>query len=306
MGQGRPAPSAAPTPAQAAADPGNCDTHASPYRPSQAGGPTVDAIKARGYLIAGIDLNDYEWGFLGPDGRPQGFDVDIVNAIAQSLFGRADPQTVHYVPVDDDQRIPRLRSTDPQQHVDLVVHTMTVTCQRQQQVAFSTVYYQAGQRVLVPKAGNRSDESGPDALKGKRVCTAVGSTSADLLAADARLPEGQQRFPGAVVHTEQNELDCLARDLQQHRADAVLTDDAIAYGLAAQDPETMVVGAALTEEPYAVAMPSTSKDLVAWVNQVLEDYRSSGQWKHSYETWLLRYLPAGQPEPTPPPAVYAP
>jgi polar amino acid transport system substrate-binding protein len=47
-----------------------------------------------------------------------------------------------------DERIPFVQ----QGTVDVVADAVTITCQRRQQVDFSPVYYDAGQRVLVPSS----------------------------------------------------------------------------------------------------------------------------------------------------------
>ncbi|MFE0462134.1 glutamate ABC transporter substrate-binding protein [Kitasatospora sp. NPDC058965] len=253
----------------------SCDPYASPYPPSgDLNGRTVKAIKARGVLNAGIDLNDYRWGYRAADGKPAGFDIDIVHAIAKALLG--DPDKVNWVALPNSKRIGAIQS----QQVDLVVHTMTITCDRMQQVAFSTVYFVAGQRALVPKVGHSAGESVDQALSGRRVCVSSGSTAEDEL---------KSRSHGAAsVLAMTNDLDCLVK-LQLGQVDALLTDDAVAAGMAAQDPQTMVVGSQITQEPYGIAMSRDAPDLASWVNQFLEGYRQ-GPWQSSYAYWLGPYL----------------
>jgi polar amino acid transport system substrate-binding protein len=273
---------------------------ASPF-PAHEGQPgtAVQAIQARGYVNIGVDLNDFHWGFLGPDGNPQGFDIDIATAIAQSLPGHPK---IHWVAVDDGSRIPRLN--DPgDQHLDFVVHTMTINCDRRQRVDMSTVYFEAGQRVLIPKGQARDGETGQDAMTGKRVCVAGNSTADQLLTEDMKLPKDQQKYHAAALdNTHAQELDCLVQ-LQLGHEDAILTDDAIAFGLAAQDPATTVVGDRLTDEPYGVATGLNAPDLASWINQVLEEYRTSGAWETSYKHWIKPFVP-GQADASPPPAQY--
>ena len=103
-------------------------------------------IRARGYLIAGVDQNTYPFGFLDPyTGLHQGFDIDMIRAVAQAIFG--NPDKVHYKTISDAQRIPDIENGA----VDIVAHTMTITCARLQDVDFSSVYFDAHQRVLVLK-----------------------------------------------------------------------------------------------------------------------------------------------------------
>ncbi|MFC7755628.1 transporter substrate-binding domain-containing protein [Tsukamurella soli] len=152
-----------------ASDTGCGDPTAS-YRPTgaQTGG-TLAMIRARGRLIAGVDQNTYKFGYRNPvTGRLEGFDVDIARAVAKAIFG--NPDAIQFRVVDPGTRIAAVQDHD----VDITVDTMTVNCARWKDVAFSTVYYQAGQRVLVPKSSTATSIA---SLGGKKVCAAAGSTS---------------------------------------------------------------------------------------------------------------------------------
>src|SRR5438045_6592288 len=100
--------------------------------------------RALGYLSAGEDHNTYHFGYLNPrNGKIEGFDIDMVHAVAAAIFG--NPNKIQFKAISDAQRIPDIRSGA----VDIVAHTMTINCDRLQQVDFSSVYFDAGQRVLV-------------------------------------------------------------------------------------------------------------------------------------------------------------
>ncbi|CAM5601843.1 sugar-binding protein [Streptomyces badius] len=110
------------------------------------GGPNIDRIKERGKLIAGVDQNSFRWGYRNPEsGDLEGFDIDLVRAIADDLLG--DPDAVIFRAIPTNQRIAALEND----RVDVVVRTMTINCKRLEQVSFSTAYFQAGQQVLAPK-----------------------------------------------------------------------------------------------------------------------------------------------------------
>ncbi len=264
----------------------SCGDPAASLRPSAAAGPAVRAIQQRGYLTVGVDQNSYLWGFRDPSsGRIVGFDIDLVRAIAQNILG-PNP-TIVFKTVPTAQRITAIQHHD----VDMVVRTMSITCDRIKQVAFSTAYFRAGQQLLVP----RSDTAitGMDStLNGKRVCTASGSTGEGLLRAQSH---------GARLVLVPNQLDCLVR-LQLDEVDAVLTDNALGAGQAAQDPTVHLIGSPLTDEPYGVAMNLGDTDLVRRVNKVLDDYRAGGaasRWMRSYDTWLRDDLPGVSGPPAP-------
>ncbi|GAA0613796.1 glutamate ABC transporter substrate-binding protein [Streptomyces crystallinus] len=272
---------------QAKAD--TCKDPEASLPPSGEDGPSIAAIKKRGKLIAGVDQNSFRWGYRNlANGRLEGFDIELVRAIAQNILG--DPDAVIYRAIPTSQRIPALQN----KQVDVVARTMTINCKRIGQVAFSSAYFKAGQQVLAPKG---SKITGLDSsLKGKKVCVAAGSTAYDALEKNAY---------GAVYKTKDltvpNQLDCLVR-LQLGQADAVVTDSALAASQAAQDPTVKLMGDPVTEEYYGVATNLENTDLVRRINQVLVDYRAGGDnspWMKAYRTWLAADLPgiSGPPEP---------
>ncbi|MFI9007694.1 transporter substrate-binding domain-containing protein [Actinosynnema sp. NPDC053489] len=266
--------------------PASCDPTAS-LRPTgplpppgqMPAGSTMARVQQRGRLVAGVDQNTYLMGFRNPfSGELEGFDVDLAREVARAVFG--DPGAIQFTVLTSEQRIPALERGE----VDIVVRTMTATCERWQRVDFSTVYLQAGQRVLVPA---NSDVTGIGSLGGKRVCATKGSSSLANVAAAAS---------GPVAVSVPNWTDCLVM-LQQGQVDAISTDDTILAGFAAQDPYTKVVGPQFTSEPYGMAFPKAGEDFVRFVNALLERLRADGTWARIHQRWL------GDP-PEPPVAVY--
>ncbi|MBW4718218.1 glutamate ABC transporter substrate-binding protein [Saccharothrix obliqua] len=264
----------------------SCDATAS-FRPDgplpepgrMPAGTTMARIRDKGRLVVGVDQNTYLMGFRNPfSGELEGFDVDMAREVARAIFG--DPTRVQFKVLTSEERMPALE----QGQVDVVVRTMTMNCERWQRVSFSTVYYQAGQRVLVPSS---SDVTGIDALAGRKVCATKGSSS---LANVANAPG--KPIPVAVP----NWTDCLVL-LQQGQVDAISTDNTILAGFAAQDPYTKVVGAVFTAEPYGMAFPKQDQDFVRFANALLERLRADGTWAALHRRWL------GDPPP-PPVATY--
>ena len=90
--------------------------------------------------------------------------------------------------------------------------------------------------------------------------------------------------------------DCMV-ELQHGRAAAVSSDDVLLAGLAAQDPQTHVVGRSLLLSYYAVGMRRDAPDLVRFVNGVLEQASRDGSLAASDEHWLGRLDPVPQPAP---------
>ncbi len=270
------------TPIPPAAGEGCGDLTASPSPNGTTHGPDVDAIRARGRLIVGLDPGSNLFSFRDPvSGTLEGFDVDIAGEIARDLFG--DPQRVEYRILGSADRERALEDHT----VDVVVKTMTITCARKQQVAFSTPYFMAHQRILAIK--NSGIRSLAD-LAGRRVCIVTGTTSLD------QIRRGQ---PAASILTVPTWADCLVV-LQQRQVDAVSTDNTILAGLSVQDPYyAEMVGPDISDEPYGVGIPKGQDDMVRFVNGTLDRIRTDGTWNRLYQRWLQAALgpSSGPPQP---------
>lgn len=246
-------------------------------------GSTMRAIQDAGKLIAGVDQNTYLFGFRDPTTNAlQGFDIDRVREIAKAIFN--DPNAVQFKVLTSAERVEALK----EKKVHIVVRTFTATCERLEDVNFSTIYYEAAQRLLVERS---SKVTSLDELGGKKVCAAKGSTSITKI---------DDHEADLIPVGVENWTDCLIM-LQQGQVEAVSTDDVILAGMAAQDPNVKIVGDRIAEEPYGIGIPKEHGDLVRFVNGVLEQSMTSGDWRRSYLRWLDR--PGEQP-PAPPTPEY--
>jgi len=165
---------------------------------------------------------------------------------------------------------------------------MTINCDRWKQIAFSTEYYRAGQKIMVRKGSKATSLAD---LSGKKVCAPIGTSSMDNLIrlAPKAIPVGSDSHTGCLVL------------FQSGQVDAITGDDTVLAGLVAQDPYARVVGSAFTAEPYGLGMSQAHPDLVRYVNAVLQKMRTDGQWAAAYNTWLRAAL---GPAPAPPAPVY--
>ncbi|GAA2509074.1 glutamate ABC transporter substrate-binding protein [Winogradskya humida] len=247
-------------------------------------GTFMKTIQDRGYLTLGTSQDTLLFSSRNPfSGTIEGFDVDQGRQIAQAIFGNPDKIKIQVIPYEGRSDLVSAKDSK----IDLVADTMTATCERWVDTDFSTVYYDAGQRVLV---SSTSTVKGIADLGGKKVCAASGSTSLDniKLATSHPVAVGKPTFG-----------DCLVA-FQRNQVDAISTDDTILAGLAAQDPYAKVVGAPMSKEPYAMAISQDHKEFTRFVNAVLEKNRANGTWKKTYEHWLGDFGDA----PKPPAAVY--
>ena len=243
--------------------------------------PTIHAIKQRDVLRVGV-----AWDTLGMGARNvdtngvEGFDIDLAEAI-----GKALGVPVEFRVITARDRITLLQNGT----VDMVVRAFTISCDRWSQIAFSSEYYDAGQKVLVRKDAAAA-YAGPQSLAGQKVCAVSGTTS---------LANIQKVEKKAIAVTADTNSACLMK-FQQGDADAITSDDTVLAGLVAQDKYAVVPPQRpLEDEPYGVGMNAKATDLVAFVNGVIAEYEHDGRWQASYDKWLKPYLRVGATPPTP-------
>jgi polar amino acid transport system substrate-binding protein len=122
----------------------------------------LEAVKERGVLRAGIRIDNPPHSFIASDGRWQGFDVEIAEAIAQDLGVELEK-----VKVDELTRISFLQNGQ----IDIAAASMSHTKKRDEQIDFSQTYFWSRQTFLVRKGEVKALAD----LVGKRVGVSRGS-----------------------------------------------------------------------------------------------------------------------------------
>lgn len=249
----------------------------------------VPNILKRGRLVVGVAQSLYRLGYRDPESSDLiGFEIDLAHEIARDIFG--DPELVDFRFVESANRASALGNHE----VDIIIRTMTVTGSRQQEVAFSSPYLTTDSRLLVM---SNSAITGVAQLPGRTVCVTDDSTA---------LEKARIHAPQSRILKTRSWADCLVA-LQQSQADAILSDDTILSGIAAQDPYTEIVGESLATESYAVAAARSDEHLntdglVRQVNATIERVRADGTWWRLYDRWFAVYLATSGP----PPLMYRP
>ncbi|MGC5345403.1 glutamate ABC transporter substrate-binding protein [Streptomyces sp. DT171] len=232
--------------------------------------PTFKEAKKRGKLVIGAKADQPYLGFEDQSTKERsGFDIEIAKMIAADL-GFSEKQ-IEWKTVDSGIR----ETAISKGQVDYFVGTYTINDNRKKQVGFAGPYYKAGADLLV-RHGDTSI-TGKDAVKGKKVCSIVGSTP---------LQEIKKPEYGAKVVELAKYSDCV-QQLLTKQVDAVTTDDSILKGYAAQNSgKLMVVGKPFTEEPYGVGLNKDDKVLRDAIDDSLEAHVKDGTYKKIYEATL--------------------
>ncbi|MFI5711832.1 glutamate ABC transporter substrate-binding protein [Kribbella sp. NPDC051620] len=286
----------APTPAKPAAPAtATCKNALQSYAPEGAlpapnqmpAGTTMAKIQEYGRLVAGVSADSLNLGSRDPiSGKIQGFDIDMINAVADAIFGEPAPGEPHKVElrvISSPQRLPVLQAPRKPGAVDIVARNMTINCDRWTKIAFSAEYYHSGQKLLLQRD---MKEQSLDQLDGKKICTPTGSTSYDNMV---------KANPKIIPVTADTDTGCLAL-FQAGKVVGISGDDTVLAGDAAQDPYARVTTAGqISDEPYGLGMNAGQVDFVKFVNGVLAKMKADGTWQTSYNTWFLKALGPAKP-----------
>lgn len=233
------------------------------------GGETTGGGSASGesYTIASdIAYRPFEFE---QDGQPVGFDIDLLNEIADRAGFQVEYQNVTF-----DGIIPGLGSN----LYDGAISAMTITPDRQQQVDFSEPYFDADQSLLVPAD---SDIQSVDDLGEATVGVQIGTTGAD------EANQYQQEGNVAEVRTFDTIEDAFTA-LENGQVDAIINDLPVSQDRANQsDGAVEIVETIPTGEQYGIAFPKDS-ELVQPVNEALQGMKEDGTYAEIYQEWIGR------------------
>ena len=145
-------------------------TAAIAFAPAAHAGKTLDAVKARGQVVCGVNTSGPGFSNADSQGKWTGLDVDFCRAVAAAVLKDADK--VKYVPLNSQQRFASLQAGE----IDVLSRNSTWTLTRDASlgVVFTGINYYDGQGFMVPaklKVDNFKK------LNGATLCVQAGTTS---------------------------------------------------------------------------------------------------------------------------------
>jgi polar amino acid transport system substrate-binding protein len=199
-------------------------------------------------------------------GQPVGFDLDLINAIAQK-----ENLQIEFVSAPFDSALAGLS----QCQYDAAISAITITDKLKQNMLFSDPYFAAGQIITVNI--HTIDIKSKDDLDGKR----IGALSGTAGAGEAK------KIPNAI-YTAYDTLDQAFLALINGEIDAVISDNLAAIGFVGESPTKIkIVGTIFTDEYYGVAVCNKQPDLLATINQGLAAVKSDGEIDRLVKKWLV-------------------
>jgi polar amino acid transport system substrate-binding protein len=226
---------------------------------------TLEQIKQRGKLLAGVRFDLPPNGFVDTQGENVGFGPDIAREMAKHLGVK-----VEFVQTTSKTRVPLLMAGQ----IDAEFGATTPTKSRDEAVDFSYAY-NLEQAVILVRKGEPTD---PDAyLNADKIVGGLqGSYFVDLW---------KERSPSANIK-EYQEFPELVVALAQGKVDVVPAVEFQAYNLIEKLGERasdVVVGGVFFQDPQAILLRENDSDWRDWVNWALQRMWADGTFQAIYQ-----------------------
>jgi lysine/arginine/ornithine transport system substrate-binding protein len=211
----------------------------------------------------GVDASYAPFESKAPDGKLVGFDIDLGNEICKRLNAKCV-----WVEQDFDGMIPALKA----KKFDGVLSSMTITPQREEQIAFSAKLFNTPTRLVAKKGTNLVPTA--DSLKGKSVGVEQG-TIQETYAKENWAPKGVNVVP------YQNQ-DQVYADLLSGRLDAALQDEVqadLGFLKTPRGAGFQFAGKEIPTGAAAIGLRKEDADLKGKIDKAIADMIKDGTYK---------------------------
>ncbi len=235
-------------------------------------------IQERGVVNMGHREASVPFSYIGKDGNPQGYSVDLCHKIIDQIkesTGKPNLK-IKYVPVTSQTRIALMANGT----IDLECGSTTHNLTRQKQVDYLATTFITGTKIASKKGSGISEI---EDLDGKVVALSLGTTNEKAIKRVAKEKGLNIRYVMVKDHP-QGWL-----NLENGRADAYASDSVLLYGLISKSKnpdQFQVTGRFLSYDPYGIMVPHDDSTYRRLGDVVLADMMRSGEAQVIYDKWF--------------------
>ncbi|MFZ5585885.1 MAG: transporter substrate-binding domain-containing protein [Thermodesulfobacteriota bacterium] len=237
--------------------------------PAQAG-PALARVLAAGELRVGLDPAFPPLEARDKKGELVGFDVDLARLAAAALGVR-----LRLVDMPFADLLPALAEG----RLDLVISGVTMTAERNRQVAFVGPYLVAGQTLLLRRGLLAKVRTPADLDRADHTLAATRATTAAEAA--------RRTMPQARLVVTDNEQEAFAL-VRSGKADAMVADMPFNAFMAFRHPEAGLVhlDSPFTFEPLGIALAQGDPDLANFLTNLLMQLKGNGELDRLGQKWF--------------------
>ena len=201
-------------------------------------------------------------------GDPEGFDVDVINAIADKMGLQCE-----YLPNQKfDTLVPLIKQGGK---ADVSIAAITITDTREESVDFSEPYLDSNQAIVTLKGSTETEETLNDASK--QVVCQGGTTGNDWIT---------ENLPNATC-VPVDDVTAALTGVQTGLYNAMVVDLPVAkYMLSNSFSDLDIIEEIPTGEQYGIAVSKDNPNLTKAINKALEDITSDGTMDSIETKWF--------------------
>jgi len=231
---------------------------------------TSATIKKAGKLVIATSPDFPPFEELQGDGSVVGIEIDIMNLIAEKLGVELVIEQM-----DFDSVLPGIQAGK----YDVGVSGISVTEKRQKNVLFTDPYCLAAQAIVVNEGSEIASKAD---LEGKKIAVQTGTTAETFCMDNGYNVSSYQANSDAETALVTGKVDAWVID------DLTAADMVKAYN-ATNEQKLVILGDAMTTEPYAFAFTFGSEELVADINKIIKDLIKDGTIASIFEKFEAPY-----------------
>jgi len=212
--------------------------------------------------INGIDSNFPPFAYVGPDGRPTGFDVDAIDWIAKQFGFKVEHQPMEWSGI-----VASLKDGK----IDLIASGLSVTEERKTQINFSEPYWIIKQVVVAP--ADTKLTAWEAVSTGLKIGVQAGTSDAKAMAG----ANGRDGRKYELVEYANSAL--AAQDVANGRLAAAVMNDAPAADAAGKLGLKILGSAGIPDEFFAVGVKKEDGNTLKMINAGLAKLMADPFWQ---------------------------
>ncbi|WP_078306076.1 transporter substrate-binding domain-containing protein [Moraxella lincolnii] len=244
---------------------GETQAHASSDDMADNPNNTADTASTVSYKVY-TDADGMPFTYRDESGQPTGFDIDVMNAIAQDQHFAVTYEVLPWSLI-----LPGMAEGK----ADIAIAHISITPERQKTHNFSNSYYVSHQAALTkPELANITSFKG---LDGHRVEVLSGSIQEEII---------QQM---GISTTNKDMVFPLIKSLVNEQTDAVVLDSGILQYYQQQQADMnfgLVMDKEFGDDPYGIVVKKDNTELLNQVNQGLANIRQNGKYQQIEQKWF--------------------
>lgn len=205
--------------------------------------------------------------FKDEHGHYVGFEMDLIKAVAKEIGAE-----VAYT----DMPFSQFMTAVENKKVDVVISAVEGTAERAEKAAFSDVYYKKGVYCILVRKDDDQIHAADD-LKGKTVTAVKGSTNEAL---------AKKLGAAQIVEAEYNAD--IFKNLEAGKADAVITDEPLAYYYLGHGgaEKAKTVATVPSDDGFVILMNKEDVKMQQDINGALKKVMENGVYDQLFHKWF--------------------